>query len=199
MMAGIEMRHVPYRGARQGLTCSFGFELQGPCSAFTSWGAHIRDPKTFPLAAHNQELVLRHMTFALQQLFQISFERGLCFNHCIERFLYRGRQIICIDVLPLQFFLCHCFGPSCSSRGPECPKDVRSAGRVESLRVPLTILTISLLTPVFAWVSRKNPPRWLYRTSTQSFRRREGEHATSSMAMAAVLRARMSSSRALMF
>jgi hypothetical protein len=34
----------------------------------------------------------------------------------------------------------------------------------ESLRVPLTILTISLLTPVFAWVSRKNPPRWLYRT-----------------------------------
>src|SRR6516165_1364733 len=62
------MRHVPYRGARQGLTCSFGFELQGPCSAFTSLGAHIRDPKTFPLAAHNQELVLRHMTFALQQL-----------------------------------------------------------------------------------------------------------------------------------
>src|SRR6516162_4483286 len=91
---------------------SFGFELQGPCSAFTSWGAHIRDPKTFPLAAHNQELVLRHMTFAFQQLFQISFERGLCFNHCIERFLYCGRQIICIDVLPLQFFLCHCLAPA---------------------------------------------------------------------------------------
>src|SRR5215469_16458166 len=58
MMAGIEMRHVPYRGARQELRCSFGFELQGPCSAFTSWSAHIRDPKTFPLAAHSQELVL---------------------------------------------------------------------------------------------------------------------------------------------
>jgi hypothetical protein len=38
------------------------------------------------------------MTFALQQLFQISFEGGLCFNHCIERFLYCGRQVICTDV-----------------------------------------------------------------------------------------------------
>src|SRR5260221_14255439 len=35
---------------------SFGFELQGPCSAFTSWRAHIRNPKTFSLTAHNQEL-----------------------------------------------------------------------------------------------------------------------------------------------
>src|SRR5215510_122718 len=60
--------------------------------------------------------------------------------------------------LPLLWSILH------HPRGPECPKDVRSAGRVESLRVPLTILTISLLTPVFAWVSRKNPPRWLYRT-----------------------------------
>jgi hypothetical protein len=69
---------------------SFGFELQGPCSAFTSWRAHIRNPKAFPLAAHNQELVLRHMTFALQQFFQISFERSLCLNHRIERFLHRA-------------------------------------------------------------------------------------------------------------
>src|SRR5262249_5148444 len=65
---------------------SFGFELQEPRSGFTSWHARKCDPQTFPLAAHNEELVLRHMTFALQQLFQISFERGLCFNHCIERF-----------------------------------------------------------------------------------------------------------------
>src|SRR5215472_17552981 len=84
----------------------FGFELQGRCSAFTSWRARKRDPKTFSLAAHNQELVLRHMTFGLQQLFQISLERGLCFNHGIERLLHLGRQIICIDVLPLQFFPC---------------------------------------------------------------------------------------------
>ena len=56
-MDGIEMRHVPYRDARQGLTCSFGFELQGPCSAFTSWRARERDPKTFPLAAHNLDAV----------------------------------------------------------------------------------------------------------------------------------------------
>jgi hypothetical protein len=40
---------------------SFGFEFQEPWSAFTSWRARIRDPKTFPLAAHNQELVLRHV------------------------------------------------------------------------------------------------------------------------------------------
>ena len=56
----------------------FGFELQGRCSAFTSWRAPKRDPKTFSLAAHNQELVLRHMTFGLQQLFQISLECRLC-------------------------------------------------------------------------------------------------------------------------
>src|SRR5262245_54580336 len=56
---------------------SFGFEFQGPCSAFTSWRARKRDPKTFSLAAHNQELVLGHVTFVLQQLFQISLERGL--------------------------------------------------------------------------------------------------------------------------
>src|SRR5215831_7627937 len=94
--------------------CSFGFELQGRCSAFTSWRARKRDPKTFSLAAHNQELVLRHMTFGLQQLFQISLERGLCFNHLIERLLHLGRQIICIDVLPLQFFPCHCLAPAWS-------------------------------------------------------------------------------------
>jgi hypothetical protein len=49
---------------------SFSFELQGRCSAFTSWRARKRDPKTFSLAAHNQELVLGHVTFVLQQLFQ---------------------------------------------------------------------------------------------------------------------------------
>src|SRR6516162_8646821 len=92
----------------------FGFELQGRCSAFTSWRARKRDPKTFSLAAHNQGLVLRHMTFGLQQLFQISLERGLCFNHGIEGLLHLGRQIICIDVLPLQFFPCHCLAPAWS-------------------------------------------------------------------------------------
>src|SRR5262249_2270752 len=81
---------------------SFGFEFQEPCSAFTSWRARKRDPKTFSLPAHNQELVLGHVTFVLQQLFQISLEREFCFNHRIERLLHRGRQIICIDVLPLQ-------------------------------------------------------------------------------------------------
>src|SRR5262245_34176821 len=91
---------------------SFGFECQGPCSAFTSWRARKRDPKTFALAAHNQELVLGHVTFVLQQLFQINLERGLCSNHRIERLLHRGRQIICIDVLPLQFFPCHCLAPN---------------------------------------------------------------------------------------
>src|SRR5262245_23135119 len=70
-----------------------------------------RDPKTFSLAAHNQELVLGHMTFVLQQLLQISLERGLCFNHRIEGLLHCGRQIICIDVLPLQFFPCHAQRP----------------------------------------------------------------------------------------
>jgi hypothetical protein len=44
---------------------SFGFEFQGRCSAFTSWRARERDPKTFSLAAHNQELVLGHVTFVL--------------------------------------------------------------------------------------------------------------------------------------
>src|SRR5215831_18171999 len=34
-------------------------------------------------------------------------KRGLCFNHRIEGFLHLGRQIICIDILPLQFFPCH--------------------------------------------------------------------------------------------
>src|SRR5262245_21357097 len=70
---------------------SFGFELQRPCSAFTSWRACKRDPKTFSLAAHNQELVFGHVTFIFQQLFQISLERGLCFNHRIERLLHLGR------------------------------------------------------------------------------------------------------------
>ena len=37
---------------------SFGFELQGRCSAFASWRARKRHPKTFSLAAHNRELVL---------------------------------------------------------------------------------------------------------------------------------------------
>src|SRR5262245_35662710 len=91
---------------------SFGFEFQEPCSAFTSWRARKRDPKTFSLPAHNQELVLGHVTFVLQQLFQISLEREFCFNHRIERLLHRGRQIICIDVLPLQFFPCHCLAPN---------------------------------------------------------------------------------------
>src|SRR6266704_73130 len=58
---------------------SFGFEFQGRCSAFTSWRARKRDPKTFSLAAHNTDLILGHVTFVLQQLFQISLERGLCF------------------------------------------------------------------------------------------------------------------------
>src|SRR6516162_11713119 len=103
---------------------SFGFEFQGPCSAFTSWRARKRDPKTFSLPAHNQELVLGHVTFVLQQLFQISLERGFCFNHRIERLLHRGRQIICIDVLPLQFFPCHCLTPprklSCAHKSNHC-------------------------------------------------------------------------------
>src|SRR6516164_9892807 len=93
---------------------SFGLEFQGSCSAFTSRRARKRDPKTFSLAAHNQELVLGHVTFVLQQLFQISLERSLCFNHRIERLLHRGRQIICIDVLPLQFFPCHFLAPTWS-------------------------------------------------------------------------------------
>jgi len=36
------------------------FEFQEPRSAFTSWRARKRDPKTFSLTAHDQELVLRH-------------------------------------------------------------------------------------------------------------------------------------------
>src|SRR5215831_16271939 len=97
--------------------CSFGFEFQEPCSAFTSWRARKRDSKTFSLAAHNQELVLGHVTFVLQQLFQISLERGLGFNHCIKRLFDLGGQIICIDVLPLQFFLCHRCNPSALAVG----------------------------------------------------------------------------------
>jgi len=95
-------------------TCvrSFGFEFQEPWSAFTSGRARKRYPKTFSLAAHNQELVLGHVTFVLHQLFQISLERGLCLNHCIERLLDLGRQIVCVDVLPLQFFPCHCLAPN---------------------------------------------------------------------------------------
>jgi hypothetical protein len=56
---------------------SFGSELQGPCPTFASWRVRKCDPKTFSFPAHNQELVLRHMTFALQQPFQISLEYGL--------------------------------------------------------------------------------------------------------------------------
>src|SRR6516165_4240751 len=70
-------------------------------------------PKRLPFR-HNQKLVLRHMAFVLQQLFQISLERGFCFNHRIEGFLHLGRQIICIDVLPLQFFACHGLAPAWS-------------------------------------------------------------------------------------
>jgi len=36
-------------------------------------------PRRFPL-----RLITRNLTFVLQQLFQISLERGLCFNHRIE-------------------------------------------------------------------------------------------------------------------
>src|SRR5262245_5389329 len=111
---GRHLRAELRRGEIATSFCSFGFELQGRCSAFTSWRARKRDPKTFSLAAHNQELVLRHMTFGLQQLFQISLEHGLCFNHGIERLLHLGRQIIYIDVLPLQFFPCHCLAPAWS-------------------------------------------------------------------------------------
>src|SRR5262249_54039642 len=39
--------------------------------------------------------------------FQIGLERGLRFNHRVERLLHLGRQIIRVDVLPLQFFSCH--------------------------------------------------------------------------------------------
>src|SRR5262245_13616884 len=58
------------------------------------------------------------MAFGLQQLFQISLEYRLCLNHRIEGFLHCGRQIICIDVLPLQFFLCHRCSPSTLGRLP---------------------------------------------------------------------------------
>jgi hypothetical protein len=85
---------------------SLSFELQGPCSAFTSRRARIRYTQALALPAHNQKLVLRHVAFVLQQLFEISLERGLCFNHRVEGFLHLSRQIICIDVLPLQFFPC---------------------------------------------------------------------------------------------
>src|SRR5262245_23090574 len=57
------------------------------------------------------------MAFGLQQLFQISLEYRLCLNHRIEGFLHYGRQIICIDVLPLQFFLCHRCSPSALAVG----------------------------------------------------------------------------------
>src|SRR5215813_12299346 len=57
------------------------------------------------------------MAFGLQQLFQISLECRLCLNHRIEGFLHCGRQIICIDVLPLQFFLCHRGSPSALAVG----------------------------------------------------------------------------------
>src|SRR5262245_11329808 len=50
--------------------------LTTPCSAFTSWRAYIRAANTLSLAAHDHALVLRDMTFVLQQLFQISLERG---------------------------------------------------------------------------------------------------------------------------
>jgi hypothetical protein len=69
--------------------------------------------------AHNQELVLGHVTFVLQQLFQISLERGLCLNHRIERLLDLGRQIICIDVLPLQFFPWHHVGDNGCGQKPQ--------------------------------------------------------------------------------
>ena len=71
---------------------SFGFELQGPRSAFTSWRARIRYPKMFSLPAHKQKLVLGHVTFLLQQHFQFSLERCLCCNHRIEGLLHIGGQ-----------------------------------------------------------------------------------------------------------
>jgi hypothetical protein len=58
--------------------------LQRRCSAFTSWRARIRYSQTLALPAHDKVLVFGHVTFVLQQLFQISLERGLCFNHRIE-------------------------------------------------------------------------------------------------------------------
>src|SRR5262249_519143 len=36
----------------------------------------------------------------------------LAYRPCIERLFDLGRQIICIDVLPLQFFPCHCLAPN---------------------------------------------------------------------------------------
>src|SRR5262245_40233262 len=82
MLRKSDVRIPPAAGRR-----SFAFELQRRCSAFTSRRARKRDPKTFSLAAHNQELVLGHVTFVLQQLFQISLERGLCFDHRIKRLM----------------------------------------------------------------------------------------------------------------
>src|SRR5262249_57827300 len=50
---------------------SFGLELQRPSSTFTR-RARIRDPKSFSLSAHNQELFFGHVTFFLPQLFLFS-------------------------------------------------------------------------------------------------------------------------------
>ena len=104
---------------------SFGFEFQGPCSAFTTWRARICDPKTFSLAAHNQELVLRHMTFSLQQIFQIGLEpshRKISLPRQADH-LHRCSATSILP-LPLLWSILH------HPRGPECPKDVRPAGRV---------------------------------------------------------------------
>jgi hypothetical protein len=56
--------------------CSFGFELQGPRSAFTSWRARIGYTQTLSLPAQEQIFVLGHVTFFLQQLFQFILERS---------------------------------------------------------------------------------------------------------------------------
>src|SRR5262249_12721016 len=71
---------------------SLSFEIQGPCSAFTSRRARIRYTQALALPAHNQKLVLGHVAFILQLLFQISLERRLRFNHRVEGFLHLGRQ-----------------------------------------------------------------------------------------------------------
>src|SRR5215813_6390058 len=106
-------RRVRIAGSGFG-TCfrSFGFEFQGPCSAFTSWRARKRDPKTFSLPAHNQKLVLGHVTFVLQQLFQISLERGLCFNHRIERLFTAAGKSSASMFCHFKFFPCHCLAPN---------------------------------------------------------------------------------------
>src|SRR5262249_24043645 len=65
-----------------------------------------------PLPAHNQELVLGHVTFVLQQLFQISLERGFCFNHRIERLFTAAGKSSASMFCHFKFFPCHCLAPN---------------------------------------------------------------------------------------